>query len=238
MRAPQFERLREQLRQAESDAAAAQSRLGDLRRRQAALDRAARALPKQALRRDRAEELEGLVVPREFASDCAARFGEATRERESLSRSRHQLEAELGRIDEDLAGLSVDERVLAVEQRIDDLFSSLKMVREATNDLPAAQAQYDQLKPTIARDLATLRPGTDESHLTRFAPQTLLRRRFDDALAEAERLATQRRDLTTRRSDLVDRIKAAADRLSGETQSVVVLGIGGSYMGARALLEA
>ena len=34
------------------------------------------------------------------------------------------------------------------------------------------------------------------------------------------------------------RIKAAADRLSGETQSVVVLGIGGSYMGARALLEA
>jgi len=219
VRAPQFERLREQLRQAESDAAAAQSRLGDLRRRQAALDRAARALPKQALRRDRAEELEGLVVPREFASDCAARFGEATRERESLSRSRHQLEAELGRIDEDLAGLSVDERVLAVEQRIDDLFSSLKMVREATNDLPAAQAQYDQLKPTIARDLATLRPGTDESHLTRFAPQTLLRRRFDDALAEAERLATQRRDLTTRRSDLVDRIKAADEKLSNPVES-------------------
>jgi glucose-6-phosphate isomerase len=34
------------------------------------------------------------------------------------------------------------------------------------------------------------------------------------------------------------RIKAAADRLSGEVDSVVVLGIGGSYMGARALLEA
>ena len=34
------------------------------------------------------------------------------------------------------------------------------------------------------------------------------------------------------------RIKAAADRLSGEVGSVVVLGIGGSYMGARALLEA
>ena len=34
------------------------------------------------------------------------------------------------------------------------------------------------------------------------------------------------------------RIKAAADRLSAEAQSVVVLGIGGSYMGARALLEA
>jgi glucose-6-phosphate isomerase len=34
------------------------------------------------------------------------------------------------------------------------------------------------------------------------------------------------------------RIKAAADRLSGDVQSVVVLGIGGSYMGARALLEA
>jgi glucose-6-phosphate isomerase len=36
----------------------------------------------------------------------------------------------------------------------------------------------------------------------------------------------------------VARIKAAADRLGAATQSVVVLGIGGSYMGARALLEA
>ena len=33
------------------------------------------------------------------------------------------------------------------------------------------------------------------------------------------------------------RITAAADRLSGVTDSVVVLGIGGSYMGARAILE-
>ncbi len=36
----------------------------------------------------------------------------------------------------------------------------------------------------------------------------------------------------------VARIKAAADRLSAAVGSVVVLGIGGSYMGARALLEA
>lgn len=36
----------------------------------------------------------------------------------------------------------------------------------------------------------------------------------------------------------VSRIKAAADRLSGEVDDVVVLGIGGSYMGARAMLEA
>ncbi|MEO1498532.1 MAG: glucose-6-phosphate isomerase [Planctomycetota bacterium] len=37
-------------------------------------------------------------------------------------------------------------------------------------------------------------------------------------------------------SELV-RLKATADRLSAECKSVVVLGIGGSYMGARALLE-
>lgn len=36
----------------------------------------------------------------------------------------------------------------------------------------------------------------------------------------------------------VGRIKAAADRLSATVKSVAVLGIGGSYMGARALLEA
>jgi glucose-6-phosphate isomerase len=36
----------------------------------------------------------------------------------------------------------------------------------------------------------------------------------------------------------VDRIKAAAERLSLAVEDVVVLGIGGSYMGARALLEA
>ena len=34
------------------------------------------------------------------------------------------------------------------------------------------------------------------------------------------------------------RLKAAADRLAGEVDRVVVLGIGGSYMGARALFEA
>ena len=34
------------------------------------------------------------------------------------------------------------------------------------------------------------------------------------------------------------RIKAAADRLAGAVDTVVVLGIGGSYMGARALMEA
>jgi glucose-6-phosphate isomerase len=36
----------------------------------------------------------------------------------------------------------------------------------------------------------------------------------------------------------VGRLKACADRLSGAVDSAVVLGIGGSYMGARALLEA
>jgi glucose-6-phosphate isomerase len=36
----------------------------------------------------------------------------------------------------------------------------------------------------------------------------------------------------------VARVKAAADRLAGIVDTVVVLGIGGSYMGARALLEA
>jgi glucose-6-phosphate isomerase len=39
------------------------------------------------------------------------------------------------------------------------------------------------------------------------------------------------------RSEL-GRIKAAADRMSAAVQDVVVLGIGGSYMGARAMLEA
>src|SRR5688500_16598369 len=35
----------------------------------------------------------------------------------------------------------------------------------------------------------------------------------------------------------VGRIKVAADRLSAAVDDVVILGIGGSYMGARALLE-
>ncbi|MEO0530780.1 MAG: glucose-6-phosphate isomerase, partial [Planctomycetota bacterium] len=35
----------------------------------------------------------------------------------------------------------------------------------------------------------------------------------------------------------IARLKATADRLAGDCKSVVVLGIGGSYMGARALLE-
>jgi glucose-6-phosphate isomerase len=38
--------------------------------------------------------------------------------------------------------------------------------------------------------------------------------------------------------DLLDRIIAAADRLAAEVDRVLVLGIGGSYMGARALFEA
>jgi glucose-6-phosphate isomerase len=37
---------------------------------------------------------------------------------------------------------------------------------------------------------------------------------------------------------LIGRMRSCADRLSSEVDSVVVLGIGGSYMGARALLEA
>ena len=37
---------------------------------------------------------------------------------------------------------------------------------------------------------------------------------------------------------LVGRLRKCADRLSGSLNSVIVLGIGGSYMGARALLEA
>jgi glucose-6-phosphate isomerase len=41
-----------------------------------------------------------------------------------------------------------------------------------------------------------------------------------------------------RASSEVARIKAAADRLAGVVDTVVVLGIGGSYMGARAMLEA
>jgi glucose-6-phosphate isomerase len=41
-----------------------------------------------------------------------------------------------------------------------------------------------------------------------------------------------------RDESLIARLQSCADRLSGEVDSVVVLGIGGSYMGARALLEA
>ncbi|MEM9658509.1 MAG: glucose-6-phosphate isomerase, partial [Planctomycetota bacterium] len=51
-----------------------------------------------------------------------------------------------------------------------------------------------------------------------------------------ERLLTELGDLGEE-SDLA-RIRASADRLSQELDSVVILGIGGSYMGARALFEA
>jgi glucose-6-phosphate isomerase len=51
-----------------------------------------------------------------------------------------------------------------------------------------------------------------------------------------ERLLAEQHE-TGQASELT-RIKAAADRLAGIVDTVVVLGIGGSYMGARALLEA
>ncbi len=50
-----------------------------------------------------------------------------------------------------------------------------------------------------------------------------------------ERLLTEFHDLGARSE--VGRIKATADRLAAEVDRVVILGIGGSYMGARALLE-
>ena len=51
-----------------------------------------------------------------------------------------------------------------------------------------------------------------------------------------DRLLGEYRSLGARSE--VARIKAAADRFAGAVDSAVVLGIGGSYMGARALLEA
>lgn len=51
-----------------------------------------------------------------------------------------------------------------------------------------------------------------------------------------ERLLTELRDRSS--SSEVGRLMATADRLDGALGSVVVLGIGGSYMGARALMEA
>jgi glucose-6-phosphate isomerase len=51
-----------------------------------------------------------------------------------------------------------------------------------------------------------------------------------------ERLLTESREKGA--SSELARLKVAADRLAGLVESVVVLGIGGSYMGARALLEA
>lgn len=51
-----------------------------------------------------------------------------------------------------------------------------------------------------------------------------------------ERLLAEYRDLGEK-SEL-GRIQATADRLAGAVDRVIVLGIGGSYMGARALLEA
>ncbi len=50
------------------------------------------------------------------------------------------------------------------------------------------------------------------------------------------RLLDERRDKAA--ASEVARIIAAADRLAGAVDSIVVLGIGGSYMGARAMLEA
>ena len=44
--------------------------------------------------------------------------------------------------------------------------------------------------------------------------------------------------LLTEERPLLDRITAVGDRLANEVDRVVVLGIGGSYMGARALFEA
>ncbi len=49
---------------------------------------------------------------------------------------------------------------------------------------------------------------------------------------------TCRSDSSAATAPVLDDIRATADRLAGEVDRVVVLGIGGSYMGARALFEA
>ncbi|HOS92143.1 MAG TPA: AAA family ATPase [Armatimonadota bacterium] len=214
VQAPAFEHLQEQLRTAESAASACRERVSALRRRQALLDRAARALPRQALRRARAAELESLVVPRGFDTSCSARFEEAVARAAALEREREQLEQQRQRVAQELSGVEVDTRLMGLQDRIVALFGGMDRARDAERDLPLRIDERAALERQIQDDLTSLRPGTAASQLSRFAPKTPLRLRFDELVREAEQLEKQRRDRAGRAAELRERIRLADQRLA------------------------
>ncbi|HEX2475436.1 MAG TPA: glucose-6-phosphate isomerase [Lacipirellulaceae bacterium] len=98
-----------------------------------------------------------------------------------------------------------------------------------------SRADLEQLQPRLAaaRDevLADARLRNDRS------PVPPEKEPLDAGFHELpDRLLAERRDKGA--ASEVARVIAAADRLAGAVDSVVVLGIGGSYMGARTMLEA
>lgn len=96
-------------------------------------------------------------------------------------------------------------------------------------------------------DLAELGPALDDARDDVFADAQLWANEVKEAAPEKDPLDAGFHELPDRllaeyrsfgeRSEL-GRIRAAANRLSAAVEDVVILGIGGSYMGARALLEA
>jgi len=116
------------------------------------------------------------------------------------------------------------------------------------------------LKPVYYNPAASLVPdvGLDSGALVDFAPQLEAARRevLDDVKLwrRGDAVPDEKKPLDAGFVDLpqtmldafrrdgelseLGRIRAVANRLAGEVDHVVVLGIGGSYMGARALMEA
>jgi glucose-6-phosphate isomerase len=97
------------------------------------------------------------------------------------------------------------------------------------------RAELDQLEPrlTAARDEVL----ADARLWTKGGPVPPEKDPLDAGFHELpDRFLAERREQGA--ASKIAKIIAAADRLAGAVDSVVVLGIGGSYMGARAMLEA
>jgi glucose-6-phosphate isomerase len=107
----------------------------------------------------------------------------------------------------------------------------------ASNDAPAFARQMG----LVQSDLNWLAPRLAAARQT-VLDDLAMYRRGDVLPDEMQPLDAAFCDLPERlmneERDLLDRIAAAGDRLAKEVDRVLVLGIGGSYMGARALLEA
>lgn len=129
------------------------------------------------LAREKARELEFV---RNFPPRGLERFDQLAQELEGLGLSKQAREADIARLEQELAGLTVNEALLRQQTAIQGLAGERERLVSALSDFPLVQAKLDQEEEEFRRRLLDLGPDWDAARLARVDTSVQVRQQVQE----------------------------------------------------------
>lgn len=181
--------------------------------RRSQLERVRRTQPRLARLEELDQQLADLgAVPR-LPEDFSQRRQQAERQLRENAVQRATLDNRLGRLRQQVAELTIDERLLAEAEAVEAITEALGSHRKAARDRPALVAQRDAARDQAARILALARPDLPLEQANSLRPLLARQRATQQLAAEGARLQAAADHIEKAQRDLAQQLAQREARL-------------------------